>query len=107
MKALTILIFSSLFSSFLLAQSSTSLSATLKNEKTFEEKEQKLFLRIQDNGQGFNINEVSDKDGLGINQIDARIQMMKGKFEIESKPNQGTIIIVEIPIIEKEPVNYG
>ena len=72
-----------------------------------EEKENKLFLKIEDDGQGFNINEVANKDGLGINQIDARIQMMKGKFVIESEPNKGTTIIVELPIIEKEPVNFG
>ena len=78
-----------------------------KNATVFlEEKEDKLFLRIEDDGQGFNINEVTNKDGLGINQIDARIQMMKGKFVIESSPNKGTTIIVELPIVEKEPVNY-
>lgn len=72
-----------------------------------EEKENKLFLRIEDDGQGFNIDEAINKDGLGINQIDARIQMMKGKFEIESEPNKGTTIIVELPIVEKEPVSYA
>ena len=65
-----------------------------------------MFLRIEDDGQGFDVNGVSNKDGLGINQIDARIQMMKGKFVIESEQNKGTIIIVELPIVEKEPVSY-
>lgn len=74
---------------------------------SLEEKDKKLFLRIEDDGQGFNINEVSNKDGLGINQIDARIQMMKGKFVIESESNIGTTIIVELPIVEKEPVSYA
>ena len=73
---------------------------------SLEEKDNKLFLRIQDDGQGFNVNEASNKDGLGINQIDARIQVMKGKFVIESEPNKGTTIIVELPIVEKESISY-
>ena len=69
---------------------------------SIEDKDGKLFINIHDNGDGFDKKEAVKKDGLGINQIDARIQMMKGKFKIDSSINKGTKIAVELPILEKE-----
>lgn len=66
------------------------------------EKNSKLFLTIQDNGKGFDKLQVSKKDGLGINQINARIYMMKGKFSIETKKNKGTLVTIELPVCERE-----
>ena len=37
-------------------------------------------------------------EGFGLNQIKARINTMKGKFEIISKPKQGTTIKIIAPI---------
>lgn len=65
-----------------------------------------LFLEIRDNGVGFDKTKITDKDGLGINQIDARIKMMKGKFQIDSFKNKGTLIKVCLPILEKETINH-
>lgn len=67
-----------------------------------EQKEDKLFIIISDDGVGFDKTKITSKDGLGLNQIDARIQMMKGKFKIESSKNNGTQISVELPVLEKE-----
>ena len=50
--------------------------------------------------------QLNIKDGLGINQIDARIQMMKGEFNIESSLNEGTKITVILPIVEKEAFSH-
>ena len=66
-----------------------------------EEKDGILFVKIQDNGDGFDKKEIPKKDGLGINQIDARIQIMKGKFSIYSDTKSGTRIKIELPILEK------
>jgi signal transduction histidine kinase len=71
-----------------------------------EEKGQ-IILQISDDGIGFDKTKITSKDGLGINQIDARIQMMKGRFTISSKKGKGTQINVELPIIEKEAVNLS
>lgn len=67
-----------------------------------EDRDGLLHINIQDDGVGFDKKEIPKKDGLGINQIDARIQMMKGKFHINSSPETGTIIEIELPIQEKE-----
>lgn len=66
------------------------------------EKNSKLFLTIKDNGKGFDKLQVSTKDGLGINQINARIHIMKGKFSIETKKNKGTLITIELPVYDRE-----
>ncbi len=64
-----------------------------------------IFITISDDGVGFDKTKINTKDGLGINQIDARIQMMKGKFHIKSSKNNGTTISVEIPVLEIEELN--
>ncbi|MGB0880012.1 MAG: tetratricopeptide repeat-containing sensor histidine kinase [Polaribacter sp.] len=66
------------------------------------EKEGVICLKISDDGKGFDKTSVAKKDGLGINQINARIQIMKGKFNIDSEEGKGTRIEVELPILEKE-----
>ena len=70
------------------------------------EKEEKLLLSIKDNGKGFDKLQVPKKDGLGINQIDARIHMMKGKFDIKSENNKGTLVTIELPIFKKELAKF-
>ncbi|TXD53877.1 MULTISPECIES: tetratricopeptide repeat-containing sensor histidine kinase [unclassified Polaribacter] len=70
------------------------------------EENNRLFLTISDDGIGFDKTKINTKSGgLGINQIDARIQMMKGEFQIKSSLNNGTTILVELPVIEKEDPN--
>ncbi|WP_299046718.1 tetratricopeptide repeat-containing sensor histidine kinase [uncultured Polaribacter sp.] len=73
---------------------------------SLEEKEGKLHLKIVDNGVGFDKTKITQKDGLGINQIDARIRIMNGFFHIDSTKDKGTKIEVELPIVEKEAPNH-
>lgn len=65
----------------------------------------KIYLEISDDGIGFDKNKIAAKEGIGINQIEARIQMMNGRFKIISSKNNGTLIKVELPILEKEIIN--
>ena len=71
-----------------------------------KEENKKIFLTISDDGLGFDKTKINMKDGLGINQIDARIQMMKGIFFIESSLNNGTKIYVELPVLEQEKLSH-
>ncbi len=68
------------------------------------EKNNKILLTIIDNGIGFDKTKVLSRSGIGINQIDARIQMMKGHFFIDSTKGEGTKITIELPIQEREIV---
>lgn len=47
-----------------------------------------VILCIQDNGVGFEINEK--KKGLGMQNIETRVQFLQGTFRIHSKINEGT-----------------
>lgn len=74
---------------------------------TLVEKKNRLHLIIEDDGQGFDKTQIPKKDGLGINQIDARIQMMQGKFNIDTGKGKGTVITIELPVFEKEVVTFS
>lgn len=54
-------------------------------------------LTIEDNGIGFNINEVKENGkGFGLTSMQNRIDAIYGHLEIDSSPGRGTVIIVEI-----------
>ena len=57
-----------------------------------------ISLLIEDNGKGFDINEVKQKDGIGLRNMQLRTEILKGRIEIDSALNKGTTIIVEIPL---------
>lgn len=56
---------------------------------------------IKDNGQGFDADIV--KRGIGVANIKDRIEFMKGKLIIDSKPGEGTVIsfVVETKKVQK------
>ncbi|CAL2093924.1 tetratricopeptide repeat protein [Tenacibaculum sp. 190524A02b] len=64
-----------------------------------------LSVLIEDDGVGFNYRNSKVKSGLGLNQIEARIQMMNGNIIIESAENRGTKITMSVPTIKKKEVN--
>jgi hypothetical protein len=61
--------------------------------------EDSLNIMIEDNGKGFNPNQITKtKKGMGISSIDKRVTYLDGSMTIESEHNQGTTIIIDIPI---------
>lgn len=80
-----------------------------KAEKAFinlKEVKGELILKISDDGIGFDKTKIKNKEGLGLNQIEARVEMMKGDFDVYSSMNNGTLISVRLPILKKEPINH-
>ena len=57
-----------------------------------------LSIKVFDNGKGFDTNQFNTVEGFGINQIKSRINAMKGKIDIDSKLDMGTIITIDVPI---------
>jgi signal transduction histidine kinase len=55
----------------------------------------RLLLRIDDDGKGFDHRRVR---GLGLVGMSERVAHLRGKCEIESKPDRGTSIRVELPL---------
>jgi len=61
-----------------------------------------LQIFIEDHGQGFDVlNTLAETPSSGLRGMRERIGLMNGKFEIESKANEGTLITIEIPLQEK------
>ncbi len=58
-------------------------------------------LRIQDNGAGFNPNEIELSENspgqFGLHGIDERLELLGGDLNVESSPGNGTTLIVKIP----------
>lgn len=57
-----------------------------------------LLIEIKDNGIGFNLNEAANSTGIGLHQINARVDVLNGNIEINSKLNKFTIINIQIPL---------
>jgi len=53
---------------------------------------------FSDDGKGFNINKQEDK-GIGIMNIESRVQSMHGTLNIESKIGEGTLYTIRIPVV--------
>lgn len=54
-------------------------------------------LRIEDDGKGFDIDSVKNKNSFGILGMKERVLSLKGEFELQSTPGAGTRISVRIP----------
>jgi signal transduction histidine kinase len=65
---------------------------------------EKLLIQIIDDGKGFDVKKERNKDGLGLSHIEARVKIMKGVFNINSKKGEGTSIFISVPVYKSETV---
>lgn len=77
-------------------QNSQKYANASRIEVNFELHKKNVLLSITDNGKGFDTN-VSKK-GIGLQNLEERILELKGKLIIESKPNDGVKIHIQIPL---------
>ncbi|MGH9841532.1 MAG: ligand-binding sensor domain-containing protein [Blastocatellia bacterium] len=68
--------------------------------------EDRVLLRVSDNGQGFALDAGADaaKRGFGLTGIAERARMLGGQYRLQSTPGQGAVINIEIDL--KESVQY-
>lgn len=57
-----------------------------------------LNIMVEDNGVGFNIENIAKSEGMGIKSIEKRVEFLEGTITIESIIEKGTTIIIDIPI---------
>lgn len=57
---------------------------------------------IEDNGRGFDTNDPSRFDGMGLKNIRTRIEYLKGTVEYHSSPGKGTLVAIHIPETKPE-----
>ncbi len=60
---------------------------------------------IQDNGKGMDLTDMQSKEdfghGFGLSGMRERCRLFGWTFQIESQPNQGTVVSIHLPIKEK------
>ncbi|MCM4157346.1 hypothetical protein DHD80_15170 [Gramella sp. AN32] len=55
-------------------------------------------IMVEDDGRGFNVSEVDYKEGMGIYSIQKRVEYLEGTVDVESVPEKGTTVIINIPV---------
>ncbi|RAR47421.1 ATP-binding protein [Flavobacterium lacus] len=55
-------------------------------------------LIIEDNGIGFDPKAMKSSDGMGLKNIEKKVEQMGGTFSIDSIKDKGTTIIIDIPL---------
>lgn len=58
--------------------------------------ESQCLLRVKDNGQGFDVDQVSFSQGFGLLGMSERVEQIGGELVIQSHPGQGTEIVVVV-----------
>jgi len=62
---------------------------------SFKQKNNVICLTISDNGSGFDLNKA--RKGIGLKNINTRVQEINGTLEIYSTANSGTKLIIKVP----------
>jgi len=55
-----------------------------------------ISLTVEDNGKGFDSAGLLSSEGVGIKNIQNRVRFLHGDVEIDSKPGNGTVVIIRI-----------
>lgn len=62
-----------------------------QNKKNF-------FITVEDNGVGFNPEDLRHKKGMGIHNVKNRVDYLKGKFDMNSQQGEGATVNIELKI---------
>lgn len=61
-----------------------------------------LVVSVRDEGHGFDIKDLHQKQGLGIRSMKERAHLLGGEFKIQSAPGRGTTVEAWIPLASRE-----
>lgn len=65
---------------------------------SFTQHDTSLNIIVEDNGKGFNPKTIDKKEGMGLTNIEKKVEQMGGIFNIDSYEKRGTSIIIDIPL---------
>jgi two-component system, NarL family, sensor kinase len=51
---------------------------------------------VEDDGKGFNTALLTQSKGIGWDNIQNRVEFLKGKLDVKSEPGKGTSVFIEI-----------
>ena len=64
---------------------------------TYEDKKN-VYIRVKDNGLGFDVEKLKNSKRVGFNNIKDRLELYLGaKIQLDSKPGVGTVVTITIP----------
>lgn len=72
-------------------------AAASKLDITLIRDEDGISATVEDNGRGFDTGRAGVFDGIGLKNIRARIEYLKGTVDFDSRPGQGTVVTINIP----------
>lgn len=73
---------------------------------TLETTSEGIRLSVSDDGWGFDMDSEAMKKGLGFTSMRERVRIVGGQMEVRSKPMNGTVIEVSVPVVlERETVS--
>lgn len=55
-------------------------------------------LIVTDNGKGFDTQNAASSRGLGLISMQARVRLLNGTFEVQSRPGHGVTIRISLPL---------
>lgn len=58
--------------------------------------EESVSLTVSDDGVGFQ--QKQSPEGVGLRNVSSRVEALQGKWQVESKSNSGTKVMVEVPV---------
>jgi signal transduction histidine kinase len=66
-----------------------------------------IYMEIKDNGIGITEKQVNSADSHGITGLRERVQHYRGHIKIKGTQNQGTAVIITIPLNNRKNHSYG
>ena len=71
-------------------------------------KDNRLIVRVEDDGIGFDRDQVMNgqRQAWGLRGMEERIILLGGKFHIEAKPGNGTMLMAEVPLEQHCKISY-
>lgn len=58
--------------------------------------ENNVSVTVEDNGKGFDVKNLEQNKGAGLRNVQARVDYLNGTLDIQSKPGEGTSVLIEI-----------
>ena len=66
-----------------------------------------LSIFVEDDGKGFDVRKALAKGGLGLQNIDSRVQFLQGVIEWDSVIGEGTTVSITIPVGYREKTIFA
>ena len=66
----------------------------------------RIGVRVEDDGQGFDVTQVDSAEHMGIMSMKERVQQLGGELRIESAPDRGTVVVASLPSHEQINVRW-